>query len=294
MKPLSRICLVLLVGIQSVFTFAQQNDILDLQRNKNGKITSARFQPSNARRLTDGPRFLKKLLGTKESHEFRLLIETTDDLGFVHQRYNQFYKGVRIDNADYLVHGRNGLIETINGEFPDIDSVHTSPTVNEAAALTRATGYVGAKKYKWEDANLERLVKEIKKDSKATYYPTGELVFAMESLKGTSRYTLSWKFTISSLMPENEQIIYVNAINGEIIADIPLLCNINIACVAQTRYSGTQNITGDTFAGGNRLRETRNTTAGNTANVVTLNIQNGFNYATAIDFANNTTPCHCF
>ncbi|MBS1559756.1 MAG: M4 family metallopeptidase [Bacteroidetes bacterium] len=281
--------LVVLIGIHSVFTFAQQNDTLEMQRNKNGKIILARFQPSNARRFTDGSRFLRKILAAKGSHEFRLAMETTDELGFLHQRYNQFYMGIKVENAEYLMHGRNGMIETVNGEYPDIDTLSASPRINELAAFTKANDYVGAKKYKWQDAALEKLIKETKKDPEATYYPKGELVFAIGSLKRSSRYVLSWKFIISSLVPENEQIIYVNATNGEIIADVPLLCNINIACTAQTRYSGTQNITGDTFAGGNRLREIRNTTAGNTANIVTLNIQNGFIYANAVDFANNTT-----
>lgn len=89
MKIFTKPLLVLFVGIQSVFTFAQQNDTLEIQRNKNGRITLARFQPSNARGFTDGSRFLKKLLAAKAAHEFRLVMETTDELGFLHQRYTQ-------------------------------------------------------------------------------------------------------------------------------------------------------------------------------------------------------------
>lgn len=196
---------------------------------------------------------------------------------------------MRIDNAEYLVHGRNGILETINGEYPEIDTVNILPRITEISAITRALNYVGAARYKWEDGNLEKMIKEQKKDLNATYYPKGELVFAIDRLKAGSHYLLSWKFTISSLVPENEQLIYVNATSGEIIGDIPLICNINIPINAQTLYSGNQNITGDTFAGGNRLHEVRSTTLGNTANIITLNIQSGFNYATAVDFANSNT-----
>ena len=181
------------------------------------------------------------------------------------------------------------MIETINGDCPEVAMIAVSPTINENTAIARAISYVGARRYKWEDVGLERLIKVTRNDPSATYYPKGELVFAMDGTNRGSHYLLSWKFTISSLEPENEQLIYVNATNGEIIGDVPLICNLNIACTAQTRYSGTQIITGDTFAGGNRLREIRNTTTGHTANIVTLNIQNGSNYATAVDFVNNTT-----
>ena len=73
----------------------------------------------------------------------------------------------------------------------------------------------------------------------------------------------------------------MDAFTGDIVRETPLIYDVNTPCTAQTRYSGTLGITGDSFAGGFRLRENRNG-----VNVQTLNLQNSSNYANAIDFTN--------
>jgi len=76
----------------------------------------------------------------------------------------------------------------------------------------------------------------------------------------------------------------VDAVTNEVIREIPLIYDVNTPCTAQTIYSGTVGITGDSFTGGFRLRENRNG-----VDIQTLNLQNSFNYATAIDFTNTNT-----
>ncbi len=143
---------------------------------------------------------------------------------------------------------------------------------------------MGAKKYKWEDGAMEKFIKQNTKNIKATYYPKGELVISKDYLNGSNVFKLSWKFTISSLAPNNEQWIFVDAITGNIIQKVPLILDVNVPCVAQTRYSGNRNITGDTYTGGIRLRETRNGVT-----IQTLNMNSAANYANATEFANNNT-----
>jgi bacillolysin len=119
---------------------------------------------------------------------------------------------------------------------------------------------------------MERFIKQNTNNLNATYYPKGELVITKNLLKGGSNLMLAWKYTISSLVPNNEQWIYVDAFTGDIVRETPLIYDVNTPCTAQTRYSGTLGITGDSFAGGFRLRENRNG-----VNVQTLNLQNSSN-----------------
>ena len=74
------------------------------------------------RKMTNDVVFLKSVLKTKEGDEFRLKRETTDsDMGITHRRYQQYFNGIKVDNAEYLVHGRDGNIEIINDVFRVID-----------------------------------------------------------------------------------------------------------------------------------------------------------------------------
>ena len=41
----------------------------------------------------------------------------TDQLGFTHEKFAQFYQGIRVEHADYTVHAKGGTVESISGDF---------------------------------------------------------------------------------------------------------------------------------------------------------------------------------
>jgi len=233
------------------------NDTLLIQRNEKGKIEFARFQvnESSDRKMKNDTVFLKSVLEAKNEDGFRLKSEITDDLGITHKKFQQYYKGIKVENAEYMIHGKNGEIEVIIGDFHVISIESVLPVINEQQAITKAIEYVGAKKYKWEDTEMEKFIKQHLNEPNATYYPNGELVIAYDYLTGSNSFKLSWKFTISSLEPYNEQMIFVDAVNGDIVRNTSLMLNINTTGTAQTMYSGNQNnFISDSFTGGFRLK----------------------------------------
>ena len=215
----------------------EMRDTLFTQRNVCGKIEYARFKEveSDNRKLKNDTIFLKSILKTKKEDGFCLVSETTDDLGVTYKKFQQYYKGIQVDNAEYLLHGRNGIIEVISGNFHEINIETTTPTINERQAMEKALEYVGAIKYKWEDEAMEVFVKQHSDNPNATYYPKGELVIAEDNLKENGAFKLAWKFIVSSLEPYNEQMIFVDAIKGEAVRVIPLMLKSNIAGTAETR-----------------------------------------------------------
>lgn len=273
-----------LLFLSSMIVKAQVNDTLEIQRSEKGQISFARFKFDSNRKIQTGTVFLKNVLNTKTDDNFLLFKDTTDDLGMSHQTYQQYFSGVKVENAEYSVHGKNGIIEVINGDFQDVVIPTIIPSISEDVALASALDYVNAKRYKWQDLGMENFIKISTKNPTATYYPKAEKVITKDFLLGGNNFRLAWKFTISSLSPANEQLIYVDATTGVVIRNTPLVYDVNTPCNAQTRYSGLLGLTGDSFAGGFRLRETRNA-----VNVQTLNLQSTYNYAGAIDFANANT-----
>ncbi len=281
LKSKPKLVLLAIACISFLNTYAQQNDTLEIKRNEKGKIKFIRLRPNAERKIQNGPTFLKNLLQAKPEDDFHSTKEITDKFGITHVRFQQYYNGIKIEGAEYILHGKNGNIQTANGDYKNVEIASVTPALTESQALTKALLFVHATKYKWEDSAMEKFIKQNTNNPNATYYPKGELVISKDYLQGTNSFKLSWKFTISSLQPNNEQLIFVDAITGEVINSRSLIFDVNTPLTAQTRYSGTLGITGDSFAGGFRLRENRNG-----VNVLTLNLQNSFNYAGAIDFTN--------
>ena len=100
-------------------------------------------------------------------------------------------------------------------------------------------------------------------------------------------FKLSWEFAVFSLEPMNKQLIFVDAVNGEILNDIPLLLNANTPGVAGTLYSGSQSITCDSIVSAYRLYESRATTIGNSAIINTRDLHN--NTSGSVEFTNINT-----
>ncbi|MCL2502704.1 MAG: hypothetical protein FWE99_06175 [Bacteroidales bacterium] len=218
-------------------------DIEFLSTGNNGSIAFARFADDARpdRKMENDTVFLKSMLKAKKEDEFRLKSEVTDDLGITHKKFQQYYSGVKVDYAEYLLHGKNGNIEVMNGDYQNVAIPSIEPTLSEPQALSKALEYIGAEKYEWD----EPMTKQRMNDSDGTCCPKGELVIVKDYLTGSNAFKLSWKFFISSMKPFNRQLIYVDAINGDIIDDVSLLLDVNTPGTAQTRYSGTQAITCD-------------------------------------------------
>jgi len=268
------IALFALIWISYPILYAQKSDTIYLRKGEKGKIAFASFQANEKsdRKMQNDTVFLKAVLQAKPSDEFRLKSVTTDKLGITHKRFQQYYKGIKVESAEYLLHGKDDNIEYMNGDFQDVNIQSIDTVLNEQQALLKALEYTGAKKYKWEDPAMEAFIKQLKNNPNATYYPQGELVISKDYLTGGDSCRLSWKFAISSLQPNDEQMIFVDANNGEIIRADPLILKSgNYSGTAQTLYSGLQNITCFSYTSEYVLREIRNTIHGKSVTIQTLN-----------------------
>lgn len=288
MKNQIKLLLLILFCINVSSIKAQLNDTLEVQRDGKGVVSFARFRLNPTKKTQNDTLFLKSMLQAKEDDSFKSIVQFSDETGTIYKKFQQYYKGLKVENAEYVVNSKNGIIETINGNFENIKEFYTIPSINRQQALKKALDFVAAKKYKWEDETLENFIKQRKNNSTATYYPDGELVIAKDYLTGSKNFRLAWKFTISSLVPENEQWIYVDAISSQIIGNTPLILDSNIPGTAQTLYSQTVGITCDSYPGGYRLNETRNTTTGHNINIHTWNCLNQSNYTNRQEFSNDS------
>jgi Zn-dependent metalloprotease len=185
-------------------------------------------------------------LGTKDA--MQLVKSETDQQGFTHNEYHQYYEGMRVEGGEAFEHSKSCYVAIVNGIIIEGLSLSTSPALTQSQALAAAIAYLNASKYAWEDPTWEQEIKDDTGNPNATYYPIGTLV--LTNLPGAvlqaSNYQLTWKFEILSLNPVQSRTVYVHAGNGSIVKSFD---NQQDNGPAVTLYDGTQTIDTKWFGG---------------------------------------------
>lgn len=215
---------------------------------------------------------------------FRQLRSEYDKLGSRHSRYEEYYKGYRIEGSMVIAHSRNNEVKSFNGEWFKEVNPENGVGLSEEQALQFALAKVNAKKYKWENKAEEAHKREVFNDPGFTYYPKGEVVLLPEvnAASKAISYHYAFKFNIYAELPLYRANVYVDASTGKILKEQNLICTVDAVGSANTKYSGTRPITTDSYASGYRLRET-----GRGGGIETYNLNNSTNY-TNTDFTNTT------
>jgi len=157
-----------------------------------------------------------------EGNEMNLVTEEKDELGLEHFNYQQYYKKIKIEGAEFTVHAKDNVALKANGKIAmDFTSDQTAPKINEQQALAIAKKIVPSTKYYNENTLAKDVL--IRADSLPDYQPKGVLVFRKN--EDTSSYQLAWVFKLYSLDVKNAKQVYINALTGDSIAALPLLPN---------------------------------------------------------------------
>ncbi|PHR70071.1 MAG: peptidase S8 [Lutibacter sp.] len=249
----------MLFFVFSVALFAQQNkDIkyINLEKAAPQSLQNAKQLIRENLKLSSD----EKLVKTKTEN---------DELGFTHIKYQQFFKGIKVEFGTYSVHAKNGSIKTMNGELYSTGKLNISPSLSKETAFQRAISHTGAEHYLWEYPDAAKEMDDYKK-------PEGELVILPAKVIGTEKAHLAYKFDIYATQPISRGYLYIDAHTGESLffnaiikhastfghigevnssnKIIPenFLNSIMVSGSAQTRYSGTRSIE-TTLSGSNYI-----------------------------------------
>jgi bacillolysin len=274
-KQYSAAVLLMLGALAS--TTAQAQDASRIQSKVLGDDNQPVLMQFNAEgkmayRGASGEQVLRQQLGLTNADQMRQRSVETDQLGFTHQKFAQYYQGIRVEHADYTVHAKAGTVEGISGDFEKIAGLGVTPTLSEKAALNAAMAHVGASKYMWQtnEANA------------ASFRPTGELVVVRDNRKSAENgpLVLTWKFNLYASAPISRAFVYVDASNGAVVLTDAIIKHAASTGTFATAYSGSRSTNDGTTTGGYFLRE--GTTRG--LGIETYNCKKGNSYTSATDF----------
>ncbi len=215
-----------------------------------GWINFTDDNPINATSIFDT---YKSEFGLSADDEMRITKTETDNLGFTHFRYQQYYKNLKVMYAEYIVHqSAEDKVKSANGVLVKGLGLSNKNSVNEQQALTSALQFVNAKKYMWQNEVAEAQLKKERKDNTATYYPKGELVITpdhFDNLFDASSFHLAWAFDIYTNDTEvPSKKVFVDAATGRIILSVTTepTC---FTGTANTTFNGSKAISTTLFPG---------------------------------------------
>ncbi|MEO1261558.1 MAG: M4 family metallopeptidase [Bacteroidota bacterium] len=220
-------------------------------------------------------------LGLGLGDELRLYRVDEDNIGFTHYRYQQYFNGIKVQGSQLLVHEKGGLVKTLNGKLTRRLNTDVNAKITREKAIENALKYMPSQRYMWENQGAEQMLKRIKRDPAATYYPQPELVLVDAAFsQKASEYRLAYSLEVYSFQPEAKKWMFVDAATGDVFHEINMLHEHNVPGTAETKYHGTREIIVDSIAADSfRLFET---TRGH--GIHTLNLMRSTNTDVAVDF----------
>jgi Zn-dependent metalloprotease len=206
-----------------------------------------------------------------------------DNLGHIHYRYQQTYYGQPVEDAIWIAHTNNDKVYSLNGLIYDKFGSASTPSLDEAAALSKALEHVGASVYKWELPGEEKHLKWETGNPLATYMPQGEILFVAKDMNfKAEEFRLAYRFNIYAHAPVSRAHIFVDALTGEILRENSILCHADEEGTAHTAYSGERPMIADSFGSEYRLRD-----ASRGDGVRTFDLNEGTSYGDAVDFTDD-------
>ena len=282
-----------ILGASFSSTYAQQkkdNSILSIERNSiDGSPKSITFSRSATWSGDQAQEIFGHYLGMKQGGDIamRRKYSTTTPAKVTSDRYQEYYKGVRVEYGSFTLAIRNNRVDFITGNYYNFaDAPSAAPVLAASAAFGKAIAFVGAEKYKWQDAGEEAFISaRYHKDT--TYKPAGELVWVEDYISNADdrRMHLAWMFDIYAQKPVSRQQVFVDATTGKILFSNSLLKH--TAASGHSMYSGViPFVTAHVGTSYWMYDSTRGD------GVHTMNMHNGTDYSAATEFtsAANTWP----
>lgn len=250
----------------------------DEKRNVKQPPSLVVFDASQSYTLQNSAQIFKEVFNSSSSTYFTSLKQEQDPLGFIHQKMQQYFKGVKVEFATATLSSKNGQVQTLNSSYcPIVEDFGITPSIASSQAFNNAVAHVGASKYLWQNPSEAALADHYKK-------PVGELVILpiLENITESPR--LAYKFDIYATAPLYRADVYVDAKTGQFIFENKRIHHANVPATGTSLYNGNVSFTADNSSGPYRLRQTADG-----GGIQTFDLNNGTNYNNAVDVTSSST-----
>lgn len=235
--------------------------------------TLINFSASEKLQGSDAANILSRRLDLRTGvDELRSVYVEHPGMGIEVQRFNQYFKGIRVAHGTYTLTSKNGLATYAFGKYFNIDAATSIvPVLSEADAKAKALEAIGAKKYMWEqDPGIS--------------IPVGTLQFVEDFTSGTpdNQAHLAYAFDVYAAEPLSRTMVFVDARTGKILLRDAIMQD--VAAKGKSLYSDTVSFEAR-LAGSTYVLEDYSRGNG----IITKNANNGTSTTAALNVTSTST-----
>jgi len=179
-----------------------------------------------------------RLLELSPDTRMRLVSTSPDAGGETHYRFQQYFRDVEVEGAEYIIHARDRRAVSANGVLEHrFQPATTQPGVTEAQALAVVQSYMETSTFLPSD-NLVAAVESPATQTPAPFQLRGVLVFT-DDPNAPSQRLLAWRFNAYVQPLGRSRRVYVNASTPAVIKALPLVPEC-FSTTGPTSFRGTQ------------------------------------------------------
>ncbi len=136
-----------------------------IKRDADGVIKSVKYAVDDNNAPKSSEDFFTNVLGINRADHFALDISKNAKNGMSFERYQQFYRGIRVEDGHYNFRFQNGKMKAVTGHFVDVSMVNPVPAISKEKAIQSYISFCGIGKEDILDSSAKLAVKEIPSES---------------------------------------------------------------------------------------------------------------------------------
>lgn len=217
---MKRFLLAIIAMISMQVVQAQQRNKTEFYYNSDGTIQAVAFSPvdKSVEIPLSADMFFETILKKGKNDSYRRSTRVKYEKG--HERFEQYYSGIRVDGGSYTFHyDKDGIMSYVNGRYIAIEQLDTIPSITKEKARDAYAKYKGI--------DLENVID----------YTSDLMIITNKTIK---KPTLVYKVYLTTSNRSNDEYGYVDAHTEEVI-----YIHSSISCVSatgwfETKYNGFQ------------------------------------------------------
>ncbi|HNV82544.1 MAG TPA: M4 family metallopeptidase [Tenuifilaceae bacterium] len=225
-----RFNLLAIFAVAALNCFSQSADTIPIiSWANNGTIASAEYPTIYANKIIKIPvsaeAFFIQTLKIGEHDSFTKEDKAQKRAGEIHEHYDQYYKGIRVDGGGYNFHFKDDTLRYAHGYYVKIENINPLPSIQPNRAISNFAQYQGIPLYSIMDSQIEAIIKEIPTSNEQDAPLVPKLVF---------------RIYLSANHANNTEVGFIDAHTGEVLMTEPINIEHSAIGVFNTRYNGIQ------------------------------------------------------
>ncbi len=180
-------------------------------QNQTGLVV---FDAAQQYSIQNSKEIFKEVFSVPPAASFKIIKQENDKQGLLHQKYQQYYNGVKVEFGTVIFHSKEGKLLTLSDEYYAISAFNTAPILSNEYLFQLAVEHIGAEHYLWEYPDAAKEMDNYRK-------PEGELVILPvfnnigNSEKVRTEFRLAYRYDIYATYPISRGDLYIDANTGE-------------------------------------------------------------------------------